>query len=99
MELRRLWVEGFARRKSCSASGRAGSDDVQWTPCSPLGALSRCPPLPDRSLSVKTLPEFAQAGGSGALGIVPSLEPVSLQPAAMARGGRWRRPPPRRCRC
>ena len=79
MELRRLWDEGFARRKSCSASGRAGSDDVQWTPCSPLGALSRCPPLSDRSLSVKTLPEFAQAGGGGALGVVPSLEASSLE--------------------
>jgi len=41
MVLRRLGDEGFARRKSCSASGRAGSDDVHWTPCSPLGALSR----------------------------------------------------------
>ena len=95
MELRRLWVECFARRKSCSASGQAGSGDVQWTPCSPLGALSRCPPLPDRSLAVKTLPEFAQAGGGGALGVVPSLEAsslenlfhCSLQPWLVAVGG------------
>jgi len=91
--LRRLWEEGFSRRKSCSASGRAGSDDIQWTPCSPLGALSRCPPLPDRSLSVKTLPEFAQAGGGGALGVVPSLEASSLENMfRCSPGGRFRCP-------
>ena len=79
MVLRRLGDEGFARRKSCSASGRAGNDDVQWTPCSLLGALSRCPPLPDKSLSVKTLPEFTEAGGGEALGVVPFLEASSLE--------------------
>ena len=28
---------------------------------------------------MKTLPEFAQAGGGGALGVVPSLEASSLE--------------------
>jgi len=98
--LRRLWEEGFSRRKSCSAFGRAGSDDVQWTSCSPLGALSRCPPLPDRSLSVKTLPEFAQAGGGAALGVVPSLEASSLENMfRYSPGGQFRCPRGRSSRC
>ena len=44
---------------------------------------------------MKTLPEFAQAGGGGALGVVPSLEAsslenpfhCSLQPWLVAVGG------------
>ena len=61
----------------------------------PLGGIVEVPPLSDRSLLVKTLPEFAQAGGGGALGVVPSLEvsPLenlfrcSLQPWLVAVGG------------
>ena len=61
----------------------------------PLGGVVEVPPLPDRSLLVKTLPEFAQAGGGGALGVVPSLEAsslenpfhCSLQPWLVAVGG------------
>ena len=61
----------------------------------PLGGVVEVPPLPDRSLLVKTLPEFAQAGGGGALGVVPSLEASSLgnlfrcsmQPRLVAIGG------------
>ena len=61
----------------------------------PLGGVVEVPPLPDRSLLVKTLPEFAQAGGGGALGVVPPLEAsplenlfrCSLLPWLMAVGG------------
>ena len=61
----------------------------------PLGGVVEVPPLPDRSLLVKTLPEFTQAGGSDALGVVPSLEAsplenlfrCSLQPWLVVVGG------------
>ena len=56
----------------------------------PLGGVVEVPPLPDRSLLVKTLPEFAQVGGGGALGVVPPLEASPLENLFRCSRGLWR---------
>jgi len=89
MVLRRPGDEGFARRKSCLASGRAGSDDVQWTPCSPLGRCRGASPPGQVSLG-ENLPEFTQVGGGGALGVVPPLEASPLENLFRCSRGLWR---------